>query len=258
MWQKDYGKDTLRPVTIKQLNDAQQESDRDFKIDGADITQVSLLHPHWCLSLSLSNGRPQVTFVAQIRNISSQSLNITYKLDDGTGSLEVKQWVDSDVAMNSNPNDTVKLQENQYVRVWGKLNSYKGKRHLGSHALRPITDYNEISYHLLEATAVHLFFTRGPPGQGKAQQNGANGDYAAGQDSANGGGALGAATSATARKVYEVIRTSPQSNEGLHMSDIASRLGLQSGDVLKAGDELLTMGVIYTTVDDHTWALLNM
>ena len=205
---------------------------------------------------------PQVTFVGQIRNISTQTTNITYKLDDGTGTMEVKQWVDSDAAMNSeaHENGASKLAENMYARVWGKLKAFNNKKHLGAHAIRPITDYNEISYHLLEATAVHLYFTRGPPGgakgpaqNGQQQTGGAYGDAG----TMNGGGLPGG-TSATARKVYEVIRTSPQSNEGLHMSDIAQRLSIQSGDVLAAGDELLQMGVIYTTVDDHTWALLNM
>lgn len=182
-------------------------------------------------------------------------------MDDGTGTIEAKQWVDSDAAMNggSSGGASSKLQENQYARVWGKLKSFNSKKHLGAHAIRPITDYNEISYHLLEATTVHLYFTRGPLGDTKAGANGVNGGHAAGQDSGmNGTGDLGAGTSNTAKKVYELIRTSPQSNEGLHMSDIAGRLSLQTADVLRAGDELLNMGAIYTTVDDHTWAIMNM
>lgn len=178
-------------------------------------------------------------------------------MDDGTGTFEVKQWIDSDTSMNGDTEATEsKLKAGQYARVWGRLKAFNNKKHLGAHSIRPVSDYNEISYHLLEATTVHLFFTRGPPGQAKGgAQNGVNGDHSAGYD---GGSSLGAGTSQNARKVYEVIRTSPQSNEGLHMSDIAGRLGLQTGDVLKAGDELLSLGVIYTTVDDHTWAILNM
>lgn len=182
-------------------------------------------------------------------------------MDDGTGTFEVKQWIDSETAMNDDgEGGDSKLKDGQYARVWGKLKAFNGKKHLGAHAIRPINDYNEISYHLLEATTVHLMHTRGPPGQAKGgAENGINGTHAGGQESgANGGGSLGPGTSQTARKVYEVIRTSPQSNEGLHMSDIAGRLGLQTGDVLRAGDELLDMGVIYTTVDDHTWAMLNV
>ena len=42
------------------------------------------------------------------------------------------------------------------------------------------------------------------------------------------------------------------------MQDIASRSGLEIAEVLKGGDELMNIGMIYTTVDDHTWALLDV
>lgn len=39
--QSGYGKDTLRPLTIKQILDAQQpHPDADFRVDGDTITQV--------------------------------------------------------------------------------------------------------------------------------------------------------------------------------------------------------------------------
>lgn len=41
---KTYGKDTLRPVTIKQVLDAQQpHPDAEFKIDDVEITQVNVI-----------------------------------------------------------------------------------------------------------------------------------------------------------------------------------------------------------------------
>lgn len=60
-----------------------------------------------------------------------------------------------------------------------------------------------------------------------------------------------------ARKVYEFLRTTPQTNEGLHQQEIASNLHLDIAEVGRAGDELLEGGVIYTTVDDLTWAILD-
>jgi replication factor A2 len=194
----------------------------------------------------------QVTFVAQVRNVSYQTTNITYKLDDGTGTIEVKQWIDGD-----DDTQRVRIEDNAYVRVWGKLNKFNNKKHIGAHFVRPITDMNEISYHLLEATVVHLHFTRGPPagketngasGAGGQQQNGAGGDA---------GGGLPPSLSAAARKIYQCLKTTPQSNEGLHTMDIAARLGMDSADIAKGGDQLLETGLIYTTVDDQTWAILN-
>ncbi|OCL07047.1 replication factor A2 [Glonium stellatum] len=247
---RSYSKDTLRPVTIKQVLEAQpMHQDGDFKIDGTEITQV--------------------TFVGQIRNISNQTTNITYKLDDGTGAIEVKQWIDSD-ASEAQIAARPKLAENDYVRVWGKLRIYGSKRHVGAQIVRPVADFNEISYHLLEATVIHLHFTRGPPelpNAGAAAGAAANGAYGQQQQQQAGYGGgmqdMGGNTalpsmSAAAKKVYNVLKTTPQSNEGLHQQVIAAKLNMDMGEVARAGDELLSIGVIYTTVDDVTWAILEV
>jgi replication factor A2 len=182
-----------------------------------------------------------------------QTTNITYKLDDGTGTIEVKKWVDSDSTQNQ---QEPKLVDNMYVRAWGKLKSYGNKRHVGATVIRPITDFNEISYHLLEATVVHLELTRGPPDSASkgTTTNGAQ-EY---QQPAYGGADATSGMSATAKKVYHILKTTPQTNEGLHQQDIAARLNLDIAEVSKAGDDLLQLGVIYTTVDDVTWAVLEM
>lgn len=114
---------------------------------------------------------------------------------------------------------------------------------------------NEVNYHLLESTLVHMHFTKGPVG-GKTEggaTNGASGHAAAADD----GSAQLAGLSATAKKIYQVLHTSPSGNEGLHVHDIAQRAGLEFSEVEKAGDEMLNAGIIYPTVDDQTWQLLN-
>ncbi|KAL8873994.1 MAG: hypothetical protein Q9174_000619 [Haloplaca sp. 1 TL-2023] len=238
-------KETLRPCTIKQVQDASQpHPDADFKIDDVEVQQL--------------------TFIGQIRNISTQTTNITYKLDDGTGTVEVKQWIDAEA---SNSMDTGEggqktgqngLVENEWARVWGRLKAFNNRRHVGAHVIRPVTDKMEIQYHLLEATYVHLYFTRGPleSGDKSAAANGmTNGQYGdtetsvRGRDMAN--------VSPNARRVYQCIEQSPQSNEGIHVQNIAASLRMSVTDVMKAGDELLTQSRIFTTVDDNTWALLE-
>lgn len=206
----------------------------------------------------------QLTFIGQIHAVASQATNITYKLDDGTGLIEVKQWIDSDADPDSaRPLPT----EGQYMRVWGRLKAFNNKRHVAAHIIRPVTDFNEVSMHLLEATAVHLYFTRGPPEtlQAGVKQEDGNGlfvdgyggDAAGGAVSTGAGKQLPRGMSAGARKVFALLQSAPQNNEGLHVHNIVSQLSMPANDVLKAGDELLGHGLIYTTVDDETWAVLE-
>lgn len=183
-------------------------------------------------------------------------------MDDGTGIIEAKQWIDGDsnqdeMELESNK---PKLVEDGYCRVWGRLKAFNNKRHVGAHIIRPITDYNEINYHLLEATAVHLFFTRGPPqgAQANGQKNGTtNGTGIGNQDYGNAADSAMPHVSPLARRVLTTLKNTPQSNEGLHVQMIASQMGMPVSEVYKGAEELLASGMIFTTVDDNTWAVLD-
>ncbi|PHH86688.1 hypothetical protein CDD83_9886 [Cordyceps sp. RAO-2017] len=238
---KAYQDESLRPVTIKQILEAEEAfSGADFKIDGAAVTQI--------------------TFVGQVRSINPQSTNVTFKLDDGTGQIEVKKWIDADKQDDADPG----FELDSHVRVWGRLKSFSNKRHVGAHVIRPVADYNEVNYHLLEATYVHLFFTRGPLGGAGPNTNNNGGD---GMFVDGAAPAADAATAqmpsklsgcgAPARKMYNFMNDTPGGNEGIHLNVITSSTGMTVRDVLTGADELLGQGLIYTTVDDETWAILE-
>lgn len=237
---------TLRPVTVKQVLDASQPfPEAPFQVDGADVANV--------------------LFMGQVRNISSQSTNVTYKIDDGTGEIEVKKWVDSTTADNMDTDDgkapgdgKSELELNGYARVFGSIKSFGNKRYIGAHSVRPLTNINELHTHLLEATAVHLFFTRGPPGgaaagnagSADATMGGAD-DYGAGQNK------LVASMSPVAQRIYGLLKLEPSGGSGMHMQDIASRLNLPVSEVARTGEQMLGTGVIFTTMDDDSWAVLE-
>ncbi|WEW57359.1 Replication factor A protein 2 [Emydomyces testavorans] len=250
---KRYTKESLRPVTIKQINDASQPyPDAEFKIDGTEVTQVS--------------------FVGQVRNISQLTTFITYKLDDGTGEVEVKRWLDNADRPDGPPGDPMDTGEpttghgdkkeivtNGYAKVWGKLSSFNNRRSVTAHVIRPLTNMDEYHYHFLEATAIHLFFTRGPPPS--KDQTGAD-KRSAGQ-AANAAGDAGTRgrslphMSPTARRLYDTLSNTLQHREGLHAQQLASQMNMALSDVYKAGEELLSLGLIYQTVNDDTWALMD-
>lgn len=152
-----------------------------------------------------------------------------------------------------------KLVEDGYCRVWGRPRAFHDKRHVQAHIIRPIADYNEINYHLLEATAMHLFFKYGPPNPGgtNEQKLGRNG-HGEGDTSVNAGGKqLPSHLSPRAKMIYNYLRSSPQSNEGQHAQLIASTTGLEVSDVYTAAEELVEAGLTFTTVDESTWAVLD-
>lgn len=180
----------------------------------------------------------------------------------------MKRWIDPESSEREDDSSKPKLGETAYVRVFGQIKDLASKRYVQAKpgSVRLITDFNEIQYHLLEATVVHLHFTRGPPGGHKNAQTGVEANGMAGIRQQDGydvqmGGMRGKTMppglSASAKKVYQCLHSSPQTNEGLHVQDIAVRLTMNPADVQQAGEELLNAGTIYTTVDDLTWAVLD-
>ncbi|KAK6828596.1 replication factor A2 [Apiospora arundinis] len=241
---KGYGDDTLRPVTIKQLIEAEQAyPDAPFRIDGLEVTQVTL--------------------VGMVRAISPQTTNVTFRVDDGTGIIEVKQWLDADKQDDENSAKHA-FPLDSYVRVWGRVKSFNNKRHVGAHVIKPVTDYNEVQYHLLEATYCHLFFTKGAAGaggDGNAAGGGNDSMFVDGGHGASGGDVPMSdglrMVSAKARQVHAWLVNAEGGNEGLHANIIAQAMKMSVGDVLKCGEELTSAGVTYTTVDDETFAILD-
>ncbi|KAK0735690.1 hypothetical protein B0T21DRAFT_368340 [Apiosordaria backusii] len=242
----------LRPVTIKQILDAKSAyTESEIQIDGFPVTTVTL--------------------VGQVRAVNPQTTNTTYKIDDGTGgSIDVKKWINLE---NSESGAETPFSLDTWVRVMGRLTSFNGKIHVGAHHVRVIDDYNEVSYHLLEATYVHLCISRGLPGGPWPQKEGGavGGGHHAGGDSdsmfidgGNGYGGDSAATNAMlgscsrqAKSLYQFMQSDPRSIEGINIADVMAASGMSKRDVLAAADELLGNGIVYTTVDDETWAILE-
>ncbi|KAI5288944.1 replication factor A protein 2 [Ascosphaera aggregata] len=255
-----FTKESLRPVTLKQVVDATQaHPDADFRVDEQDVSHIS--------------------FVGQVRNISNLTTFNTYKIDDGTEVTEVRLWLNSenvDVAdvfdedekkENKQPYSNIEL--NGYVKGFGKINSFGNRHNITATSLRPVKDMNEYHLHFLEATAVHLYLTRGlPPSKQQLQQqkqqqqegmfgaqNGAS-NYGNGVGTGAGGTRSLPPMSASARRVFNLLSNSPETNEGIHIQSMSSSLGMPVNEVYKACDELTSGSLIYSTIDEETFAIL--
>ncbi|OAA65976.1 Nucleic acid-binding, OB-fold protein [Niveomyces insectorum RCEF 264] len=239
--QQNYSDDSLRPVTVKQLleTDEAYPGAAEFTIDGVPATQLTL--------------------VGQVRAINPQQTNVTYRIDDGTGTVDVKKWIDAD----KNDDAETRFALDQYVRVFGRLKLFNQKRYVAAHLLRAVDDYNEVSYHLLECTYVHLCLTRGAPGAaagaGKAGAGAGGGEAGmfVEQDGA-GYGVVGAGKSfgPEAQKVFNYLANAPTGNEGVNVNVIVNELRMGYGPIMGAIQELTEKGAIYNTVDEETFALM--
>mmetsp|Transcript_15159 Transcript_15159/g.39944 ORF Transcript_15159/g.39944 Transcript_15159/m.39944 type:complete len:303 (+) Transcript_15159:42-950(+) len=141
---KTRDKQSLIPTTIKQLKNAPGAStgEASFTIDGHDLHQV--------------------TIVGLITQADEQSTNLQYQLDDGTGNIMVKMWIDADADEAFNER-RAQWKEGVVVRVIGQLRSFNNSRSLVAYSIQPITNFNEYTFHFIDVVHTHLKHTKGKP-----------------------------------------------------------------------------------------------
>lgn len=226
---------TLLATSIKRLNEAEYV-DSKFMIDGKEIKQV--------------------TIVGVIVSVEVQAMNTTYLLDDGTGCIAVPKYSDTD-AGDSQINST--LREGMYVRVFGNLRTFTSTRSVVAFQLQPVTDFNEITYHLLEIIHSHLLVTRGAPGaQVKPEQksyqpmSNMGGGMQSNQPNnftAMSGGDNGQFSNVQQR-VLDIF-SRDQSDAGSSISAVCNEMsGVSMSDIRSAVDFLTEEGHLYSTIDD--------
>ena len=140
----DRNRQSLVPCTIKQLKNAPANSngEQGYMLDGRELAQV--------------------TIVGLIISADEQSTNLMYTVDDGTDSIMVKMWVDSE-ADESFAERRAQWKEGAYVRVIGQLRNFNSTKNLVAYSIQPLTDFNEYSFHFIEVVHTHLRHTKGPP-----------------------------------------------------------------------------------------------
>lgn len=210
---------TLTPVTIKQINDSVQETaDGEFRVGPLELNMV--------------------LFVAVIRDVVDNTLNVVLQIEDGTGLMEIRKWADD--SEHAAPDFHTK---NRYAFFTGALKEFNGKKNLQHATIREITDHNEVLYHTLEAIKTHVDAKRGSS-SGSGSNGPANLLFALAPAASEGG--------STADRVHEFItKRSATMAEGVPVQLIATSLGLSEQVVRAACESLTEEGRVYQGYDDN-------
>ncbi len=239
------------PMTIRQVLETNASGTEDKPmVDGQEIHLVSL--------------------VGCIVHIEEKSTKAVYMIEDGSGRINVDVFVDGEESPLKRQRREA-CTEHTYVYVFGKVNTFHNKHTIQSTGMRPISDMNEITLHILEAIYSHLYHTKGPLHPynggtgGKIEQgtgiSGSNqfsaGGFDRGYGAANYGGDGGAGyidgdLTPAQQKVLDVFNQD-SSDQGLTVAQVQQALGGQIAplEVGQAVDQLNNDGHLYTTTDEY-------
>lgn len=246
----------ITPLTCKQISRAEQLPTGMINIDGREMHMV--------------------TIVGQVVDKDDQSSVIIMRVDDGTGVVDVRKWIDAPEDGTDPDQGDSAITVGMYVRVYGDLRTYQGNLIIISTRILLIQDYNEITYNLLLSITAHLNNTRGPIPQLTVAADGTAtiGNNVGGAGMAAGGGAMaggalsmyssksamggfGDSSSAFPSRVHENIYNILKNGGvegGLSVQDLYYRLN-ESVDIETINNcirYLIDEGHIYTSNDeDH-------
>ncbi|XP_010525873.1 PREDICTED: replication protein A 32 kDa subunit A [Tarenaya hassleriana] len=232
----------LVPVTVKQIMEAfQSGGDKSgLVINDIAVTNVTLV------GLVFEKNDTKFT-------------EVSFALDDGTGKIDCKRWVNE--AFDTREMEMVK--DGTYVRLNGHLKSFQGKKQLLVFSVRPITDFNEVTFHYIEC--IH-FYSR----NSKSQQVGSVTQSPMANSSVNatfqgGSNTIQAASSnhvssqnegGGRKNLDEMILdylkqpSCTDQQQGIHLDEISQQLKIPKNKLENVIHSLESDGLIYSTIDE--------
>lgn len=230
---RSYDEQTLIPVTIHMIMQAQADPSGDG-------------------SLVLEDGRKlaQVKLVAAVRSVEDASTNSLYNLEDGTGLLDVKQWLDDNDSTAIQELRQLTLKENIYVKVIGQVKDYEGKKMVLANSVRPLSSGNEVTHHFLQVVHSAEKFKRADSIVAQPISNtgvGFASNAPMAQAQTGGGNSL-------KDKVLQFIQTADDGGEtGVNVNTcIKAMTEYSEADIRKAISDCAEEGEIYSTIsEDH-------
>lgn len=236
---KSYDEQTLIPVTAKMILSATSTSSQEGT--GA---------------LALPDGRNlhHVKLVGAVRTVENMSTNVSYEIEDGTGLIEVKQWMDDNDCSAAQEMKEQAAKDAQYLRIIGQIKDYDGKKSLVAHSIRRITDGNELTHHFLEVVHSAEKYARGERIGGMAApvsmaSNTMNSSTPVAAASSGGGDSL-------KDQVLNYVKVEGESLEvGAPVGKLVQMLSGSFGEsqVRAAIEDLASEGHIYSTINEDNY-----
>ncbi|CAI5758106.1 unnamed protein product [Candida verbasci] len=226
--QRNQLRQSLTPVTIKQINDSTQlNPDGEFKIHNVELNMIS--------------------FIGIIRKVTTHQSAIIMTIEDGTGSIEVRKWIaenDSSISLTEEEEKFSSFVNEKYIFVGGSLRQFNNKKTIQNAIFYPIEDSNQIIYHHLSAIENHLRC------QGIPKNTTTKTENKLFVDNVNPNKSSGS----TIDKVLQVLKdNSSTMSEGVQLEYVVQKLNISREDAKNYCDELIESGKIYTGFDDNTY-----
>lgn len=241
---RSYDEQTLIPVTLGMINAAR-----------TDVTSGDG-------SVVLEDGRSlhAVKFIAAIRAVEESSTNILYQVEDGTGMMDVKQWLDDNDSSAVMQQRQETMQENIYIKVIGQVKEFDGNKMVIANTVRPLSTGNELTHHYLEVMHTSEKFKRAdsivaPPsmmmmGGGGANSSSLGGNHSFGNTAVGGGGGMG--DDVQKNRVLAIFQDHDRGEEGASVALCVQMLtDMSEGEIRKHVEVLSEEGNIYSTIDEN-------
>lgn len=230
----------IRPVTIKQLIDAQRVGDGALVIDGREASQVTVVGH----IMSYENEQAVASGALTAKHYG-------YIITDHTGSLVVRQWINTDSVQQPIPLYT-HVRASGTVKVWRDTLMVTG-------SVTTVNDSNEINYHMLDAILTHLRLTKGDVPFNSNKPKVETKDVPMMMNTASGVGARnelpGGATNVSLEDLLvRIITQNPNMEGGMSMDELAKKseqYGFNMSDVRMAIRLLCHDGRVYQTHDNR-------
>jgi len=234
------GEQTMLPVTIKQILNAAKTEDETLKIDGREVNQVIV--------------------VGEVMSMDSQALCNSYQLDDGTGRIDIRWWVDQETSeLHADKRSLV--TDTTYVRVVGKIRNFQDQQQVVAFDVRPVKDFNEITCHMLQAVHVHLVHTtQAPASSAPAGESAPTFGYGQSAPTATSapatgiGMAMDSGLSEIQKVVMGIIERYGEGEMGCEFGKVQTEVGAKYSvaEMRDAIEFLSSEGHLYSTIDeDH-------